>query len=164
MSNHAKKPLVDAPPRQASIGGTSNDSRKNVTPRFELARLRPEQAIAVLRPAAEAGNAQAAYMLSLIYEGGAGVPRDEDAAARWFARAAELDRERVSSQIAVRCRELLEIISLHGQLLAAHTAVDPEARSHADEICDNLARLRSSIARLTQLASQPPNQQAERSA
>ena len=120
--------------------------------RFELKRLHPEQAIALLRPAAENGNAQAAYMLSVIYEGGVGVPRDQVAAERWFERAAELDPERVAAQLTQRSRELLQIILLHSQILAGRTALDPEARSHSDEVCDNVERLRTVLDRLAQIA------------
>ncbi|MEK6423156.1 MAG: tetratricopeptide repeat protein [Burkholderia gladioli] len=46
------------------------------------------RALALLRPAAEAGDAPAAYYVGLIYRSGYGVPADPAEAARWFARAA----------------------------------------------------------------------------
>jgi|SRR5947209_4864819 len=132
---------------------STEDAPSSSQGRFELKKLRPEQAIALLRPAAEGGNAQAAYMLSLIYEGGAGVARDAASAARWFARAVELDAERVTAQLTQRCQELLQIILLYSHMLASRTAHDPEARSHSDEVCDNVERLRTALEHLAQLAS-----------
>ena len=141
-----------------------DDTIANQRGRFELTRLRPEQAIALLRPAAEAGNAQAAYMLSVIHEGGAGVPRDTAAAARWFARAVELDADRVAQQLTQRCQELLQIILLHSQLLASRNTLDPEARSHSEEVSDNAERLRNAVEHLAQLASSGAKQQQKRTA
>ncbi len=46
------------------------------------------RALALLRPAAEAGDAAAAYYVGLIYRSGYGVSADPAEAARWFARAA----------------------------------------------------------------------------
>jgi TPR repeat protein len=132
--------------------------------RFELKKLRPEQAIALLRPAAENGNAQAAYMLSVIYEGGAGVARDPAAAERWFERAVELDPERVAAQLTQRCRELLQIILLHSEMLAGRTALDPEARNHSDEVCDNAERLRIALEHLAQVAVVAAQSRQQRSA
>ena len=144
----------------SSVGDTTGDQRG----RFELKKLRPEQAIALLRPAAEAGNAQAAYMLSVIYEGGAGVARDAAAAARWFARAVEIDSDRVAQQLTQRCQELLQIILLHSHLLASRNTLDPEARSHSEEVSDNAERLRDAVEHLAQLAASGAKQQQKRTA
>nr|WP_186162388.1 tetratricopeptide repeat protein [Burkholderia gladioli] len=46
------------------------------------------RALALLRPAAEAGDAAAAYYVGLIYRSGYGVSADPAEAARWFTRAA----------------------------------------------------------------------------
>uniref|UniRef100_UPI0034DB59C1 tetratricopeptide repeat protein n=1 Tax=Burkholderia gladioli TaxID=28095 RepID=UPI0034DB59C1 len=45
-------------------------------------------ALALLLPAAEAGDAAAAYYVGLIYRSGYGVSADPAEAARWFTRAA----------------------------------------------------------------------------
>src|SRR5206468_745521 len=44
-------------------------------------------AIAVWRPLAEAGNAEAETLLGAMYWSGEGVPRDHKLAARWYLRA-----------------------------------------------------------------------------
>jgi len=46
-------------------------------------------ALGEIRPAAEAGDAQAQFYLGTLYDAGAGVPRDQAAAATWYERAAE---------------------------------------------------------------------------
>ncbi|MBU9688012.1 sel1 repeat family protein, partial [Burkholderia gladioli] len=46
------------------------------------------RALALLRPAAAAGDAAAAYYVGLIYRSGYGVSADPAEAARWFTRAA----------------------------------------------------------------------------
>jgi len=48
-----------------------------------------QSALSEIRPAAEAGDAQAQFYMGTLYEAGAGVPRDQAAAATWYARAAE---------------------------------------------------------------------------
>lgn len=48
-----------------------------------------EQAVLVLREAAEAGDAWGQYYLGSIYHHGYGVARDESLAARWCRKAAE---------------------------------------------------------------------------
>jgi TPR repeat protein len=131
--------------------------------RFELKKLRPDQAIALLRPAAEAGNAQAAYMLSVIYEGGAGIAPDAAAAARWFQRAAELDAERVAAQLTQRCQELLQIILLHSEILGRN-AIDPEARNHSHEVAENIERLRTTLDHLSQIAGAASHTHQQKSA
>jgi TPR repeat protein len=47
------------------------------------------EALAVLTPAAEAGNAQAQALLGMAYENGLGVPPDSAAAQKWYQRAAQ---------------------------------------------------------------------------
>src|ERR1700745_3217196 len=46
-------------------------------------------AIAVWRPLAESGNAEAQTLLGAMYWSGEGVPRDHKEAAKWYLRAAE---------------------------------------------------------------------------
>lgn len=46
-------------------------------------------ALAVFRPLAEQGNAEAQYSLAGLYRDGRGVARDDQAAVRWYRRAAE---------------------------------------------------------------------------
>lgn len=46
-------------------------------------------AIALWQPLAESGHVDAQFNLGLIYDHGAGVPRDLEKAARWFLLAAE---------------------------------------------------------------------------
>ena len=120
---------------------------------FELMKLQPDQAIAVLRPAAEADNAQAAYMLSVVYEGGAGLPRDTAQAARWFARAVELDPEHVTAQLTERCHQLLQVILQHGASIAGRDSVDAQARGDADQIRESVQQLRTALEHLSELAS-----------
>jgi TPR repeat protein len=45
-------------------------------------------ALAEIRPAAEAGDGQAQFYMGSLYDAGAGVPRDQAAAATWYERAA----------------------------------------------------------------------------
>lgn len=83
-------------------------SRDPKAPRFELLPLGPDRAVSLLSHAAENGNADAAYMLAIIYENGSGVRRDLIAATRWLQRAAALDYERVVEQLSRRCDDLLQ--------------------------------------------------------
>lgn len=76
--------------------------------KLELLPLSADRAISMLSHAAESGNADASYMLAMIYESGAGVPRDLAASARWLHRAAELDYTRVVEQLSRRCDDLLQ--------------------------------------------------------
>jgi len=46
-------------------------------------------ALGEIRPAAEAGDAQAQFYMGTLYDAGAGVSRDQAAAASWYERAAE---------------------------------------------------------------------------
>ena len=151
MPNHAKKSLVTSA-KPAKLGRAGFQPIPTAMPRLELTRLEPEQALSILHPAADKGNAQAAYMLSLIYEGAGGVVRDEQAAAHWFARAAELDAGGIAAQLAKRCGELLEAIAADGEALA-HGSPAPESRRHAEGIQEKVDRLRSIIARLAELAA-----------
>ncbi|HHI77394.1 MAG TPA: hypothetical protein ENJ94_09490 [Gammaproteobacteria bacterium] len=50
---------------------------------------RHADALARLRPLAEAGNPRAAFYLSLVYQKGLGVPADPAQALQWLRRAAE---------------------------------------------------------------------------
>jgi TPR repeat protein len=83
------------------------DARKTKS-RLELLPLSPDRAIALLSHAAETGNADAAYMLAMIHENGAGVHRDVAASARWLHRAAELNYDRTVEQLSRRCDDLLQ--------------------------------------------------------
>jgi TPR repeat protein len=47
------------------------------------------EAVNILRPLAEKGNAQAEYMLGLAYSLGQGVPQDYQVAAGWYRQAAD---------------------------------------------------------------------------
>jgi TPR repeat protein len=53
-----------------------------------------EQAAAVLRRAAEAGNADAQYKLASLYKLGRGVPQDDEQSFRWMKAAAEKGHQR----------------------------------------------------------------------
>lgn len=83
------------------------------TSKLELLPLSPDRAIALLSHAAETGNADAAYMLAMIYESGAGVQRDLAASARWLHRAARLDYDRTVEQLSRRCDDLLQHLLSH---------------------------------------------------
>jgi ankyrin repeat protein len=48
-----------------------------------------EQAAAILRRAAEGGNAEAQYELASLYRSGRGVPQDDEQSFRWMKAAAE---------------------------------------------------------------------------
>jgi TPR repeat protein len=48
-----------------------------------------ETALGEIRPAAKAGDAQAQFYMGTLHDAGAGVPRDQAAAAAWYERAAE---------------------------------------------------------------------------
>jgi uncharacterized protein len=56
-------------------------------------------AIAVWRPLAEAGNAEAQTLLGAMYWSGEGVPRDHREAAKWYLRAAEKGYARAQNDI-----------------------------------------------------------------
>ncbi len=56
-------------------------------------------AIAVWRPLAEQGNAEAETLLGAMYWRGEGVPRDHAAAANWYLRAAEKGYARAQNDI-----------------------------------------------------------------
>jgi len=56
-------------------------------------------AIAVWRPLAEAGNAEAETLLGAMYWSGEGVPRDHKLAARWYLRAAEKGYARAQNDL-----------------------------------------------------------------
>jgi TPR repeat protein len=56
-------------------------------------------AIAVWRPLAEAGNADAQTLLGAMYWSGEGVPRDHKEAAKWYMRAAEKGYARAQNDI-----------------------------------------------------------------
>src|SRR5436190_12323815 len=56
-------------------------------------------AIAVWRPLAEQGNAEAETLLGAMYWRGEGVPRDHAAAAQWYLRAAERGYARAQNDI-----------------------------------------------------------------
>ncbi len=76
--------------------------------KLELLPLAPDRAIALLSHAAENDNADAAYMLAMIYEHGAGVQRNLELSARWLHRAAALDYTGVVEQLSRRCDDLLQ--------------------------------------------------------
>ena len=50
-----------------------------------------DKARTVLEPLAEGGNAEASYWLGRIYDGGLGVDADEEAAYKFYLKAAEGD-------------------------------------------------------------------------
>jgi TPR repeat protein len=56
-------------------------------------------AIAVWRPLAEAGNAEAQTLLGAMYWSGEGVTRDHREAAKWYLRAAEKGYARAQNDI-----------------------------------------------------------------
>ena len=56
-------------------------------------------AIAVWRPLAEAGNAEAQTLLGAMYWSGEGVPRDHKEAAKWYLRAADKGYARAQNDI-----------------------------------------------------------------
>ena len=56
-------------------------------------------ALAVWRPLAEAGNAEAETLLGAMYWAGEGVPRDHRLAAHWYLRAAEKGYARAQNDI-----------------------------------------------------------------
>ena len=56
-------------------------------------------AIAVWRPLAESGNAEAQTLLGAMYWSGEGVPRDHREAAKWYLRAAEKGYARAQNDI-----------------------------------------------------------------
>jgi len=56
-------------------------------------------AIAVWRPLAEAGNAEAQTLLGAMYWSGEGVQRDHKEAAKWYLRAAEKGYARAQNDI-----------------------------------------------------------------
>jgi len=56
-------------------------------------------AIAVWRPLAEQGNAEAETLLGAMYWRGEGVPRDHAAAAQWYLRAAKKGYARAQNDI-----------------------------------------------------------------
>lgn len=54
-----------------------------------LARRQPQAALGLLRPAAEAGDADAQNLLGSCYIYGQGMPVDAAQSYRWFRRAAD---------------------------------------------------------------------------
>lgn len=72
------------------------------------------------RPAAEAGDAEAQYMMGRLYSLGDGVPRDFVRAWLWFDRAA-----RQGHQDAAQARQGLDHVLNAGQLAEAHALARP---------------------------------------
>lgn len=75
------------------------------------------------RPVAEAGDAEAQYMMGRLYSLGDGVPRDFIAAWRWFDRAA-----RAGHAEAATARQALDHVLTPGQLAQARGAPPSPAR------------------------------------
>jgi TPR repeat protein len=62
---------------------------------------RYEEALHLLRPLAEAGDAEAQLNLAALYDIGGGVPKDRAQAAAWYRRAAELGHAQAAVNLAV---------------------------------------------------------------
>jgi TPR repeat protein len=120
--------------------------------RLELLPLSPDRAIALLSHAAETGNVDAAYMLAMIYENGAGVQRDLAASARWLHRAAELDYDRTVEQLSRRCDDLLQHLLSHFDAIMQARARKGR-RSGADEMRRALEALADSTHDLELVAA-----------
>lgn len=56
-------------------------------------------AVAIWRPLAEQGNAEAQTLLGAMYWSGEGVPRDHAEAAKWYLRAAQQGYARAQNDI-----------------------------------------------------------------
>jgi TPR repeat protein len=127
--------------------------------KFELLPLAPDREVAMLTHAAEHGNADAAYMLAMIYESGAGVPRDLAASTRWLHRAAELDYERVIEQLSRRCDDLLQRLltncdaMLQNRQPATRNAAADEMRRSLQALADSTHDLKA-IATMGRLDEQ----------
>lgn len=48
-----------------------------------------EQAVKLFKPLAEKGNAEAQYVVGMMYRAGRGVERDDNEAKKWYQRASE---------------------------------------------------------------------------
>lgn len=120
--------------------------------KLELLALSPDRAISMLSQSAESGNADAAYMLAMIYESGAGVARDLAASTQWLHRAAELDYPRVVEQLSRRCDDLLQhMLGYCDALLKDRPEV--ERRNGADEIRRTVEALADSTHDLEMVAA-----------
>lgn len=79
-----------------------------------VARGADAEAVGLLAPLAEGGDAQAALRLGLAYERGRGAPRDAAAAERWYrvaARAGEVDAQyNLATLLARGARDLDEAV------------------------------------------------------
>ena len=73
-------------------------------------------ALQELTPAANGGNANAQFMLGMMYLDGRGVAQDDAAAARWLRRAA--DQGHPSAQ--GRLGQMLAMYAWHGRHHVAH--------------------------------------------
>ena len=70
---------------------------------FEQGRF--TAAFATMGPLAEQGNAQAQYMMGVLYSQGLAVAEDRAAAADWFRRAAKHDHVEAQVELAHRYRD-----------------------------------------------------------
>src|SRR4051794_7945623 len=58
-------------------------------------------AIALWRPLADKGDADAMFNVGILYDNGKGVPHDAAEAARWFRKAAEQGQSKAQFNLAV---------------------------------------------------------------
>ena len=70
------------------------------TVRREVRLRNFERAVALLKPLAQSGNAEAQYMLASFYRAGRGVQKDEQRAAHWLQKAADQGHDKASFTLA----------------------------------------------------------------
>ncbi|WIM09798.1 MAG: hypothetical protein OJF58_000751 [Enhydrobacter sp.] len=88
----------------ASIAASTGASAQSVAERMHTAAVAYHNkdfatAIAIWRPLAEQGNAEAQTLLGAMYWSGEGVPRDHAQAAKWYLRAAQQGYARAQNDI-----------------------------------------------------------------
>lgn len=88
----------------ASIAVSTGASAQSVADRMHTAAVayhdkQFSKAIAIWRPLAEQGNAEAQTLLGAMYWSGEGVPRDHAEAAKWYLRAAQKGYARAQNDI-----------------------------------------------------------------
>lgn len=91
---------------QGSVLRATEKTMSNVE--YEVAKLAFEnheytKALRYLQPLATLGHPKAQHLLGFMYAEGLGVPRDEDAAARWFAQAAEQGLQEAQVELGALC-------------------------------------------------------------
>lgn len=107
-------------------------------PRFDLA-------VKWLNRAAEQGFKRAQVNLAYLYENGLGVPRDEDKAVQWYAKASGADFNEIVQQRQLSVQERAELEALKTEN-AEQIRELKQARTETAEIAATLNKLQKELA------------------